>query len=229
MLMPKTFSIIVVLFSALLSISSAQDELSLQFLAMPKQTRPEPVELLIGENQTIEVQTPGNELSRTYQVPMLESIVVGKTSVNDNGESVFEVYGRARSIGTSKQIILLMRKGNENRDGFVVIPINGELGNFKGGSYLFINASEMNVAGRIGDKTFELAPGRRELLQPAATHEGGGCQVTLAFRREQEWKVFRDTRWTVNERYRSLVFFHQNSVSGKLMVSPIVEILPYEP
>lgn len=227
--MPKTTTLTIVAFVALLAIASAQDKITVQFLAIPKQVRPEPVELLIGEGQTIEVQTPGNELSQEYQVPALESIVVGKTIINDDGESSFQVYGRAKSLNTSRQIVLLMRKGKDNEDGFVVLPINGDLGNFKGGTYFFVNASPLNIAVKIGDKALELEPGRRELIQPAATHDGGGCQVTFAYKREQDWKIFRDTRWTVHERYRSLVFFHQDAESGKLMVSPVVEILPYIP
>jgi len=223
-----TFRLFAIL-SLLFSVSAADEMMSLQFLAMPKQVRPEPLELLIGENETIDIHTPSNELSRPYEVPALDSIIVGQTSVNDQGESVFNVLGRARSIGSSKQIILLMRKGEEAKDGFTVLPVSGELGDFGGGSYLLVNASGVNVAGKMGDKSFELAPGSRELLQPAATHEGGGCQVTFAYMRGQEWKVFRDTRWSVNPSYRSLVFFYQNPSTEKLAVAPVVDLLPPAP
>jgi len=208
--------------------ASAQDKISLQFLAFPKKAQPEPVELLIGENKTIEVEIPGNELSPTYKVSPLGSIVVGKTTANKEGEPVFEVYGKARSIAASKQIILLIRKGKEDSDGFVVLPLNGELGDFRGGSYLFINASNLNVGGVMGDTKFALKPGQRRLLKPAPDHEGDICQVTLAYQREDKWKTFKDTRWPTNERYRSLVFFHQDPESGRLGVSPIIDMLPYQ-
>lgn len=214
--------------SMLMTNAMAQDKLSVQFLALPKQAKPEPVELLVGEGKTIEVETPGNELSPTYKIPRLSSVVVGKTEQNENGEPFFEVYGKAQSITASKQIILLIRKGKLNSDGFVVLPLNGELENFSGGSYLFINASKLNVAGIIGDKRFELKSGQRKLLKPAATHVGGGCQVTLAYQKQDKWKVFKDTRWTTTKRYRSLIFFHQHPVSDHLAVSPIIDILPYK-
>lgn len=211
----------------LLSAAHAQEKASLQFLAFPKKLRPEPVELLIGKEKTIEVQTPGNELSPPYEVPPLESIVVGKTTVNEEGESVFEVYGQAKSIRTSKQLILLIRKGKEDSDGFVVLPIDGELTNFTGGSYLFINASPLNVGGIIGDGKFALKPGQRSLLRPKPDHENGICQVTLSYQTGEKWKIFKDTRWPANERYRSLVFFHQSPASGRLSVSPVVDMLPH--
>ena len=110
----------------------------------------------------------------------------------------------------------------------MVLPIDGELANFRGGSYLFINASKLNVGGVIGDKKFALKPGQRRMLKPAPNHESGICQVTLSYQRKDKWKTFKDTRWSANKRYRSLVFFHQHPKSGRLSVSPIVDILPYQ-
>lgn len=210
---------------------AAQDEpkVSLQFLAFPKQLRPEPVELVVGEKKTIDVETPGNELSPTYEVPRLDTIVVGKTIQNEEGEDVFQVYGSANSIAASKQIILLFRKGKNNSDGFVVMPINGELTNFGGGSYIFINASKLNVGVVIGDKKFALKPNQRRMLSPQPDHDNGICQVTLSYQREDKWKTFKDTRWPANDRYRSLIFFYQDPESGRLGVSPIVDMLPYQP
>lgn len=210
---------------------AAQDQstVSLQFLSFPKQLKPEPVELVVGEGKTIKVATPGNELSPSYEMPRLGTIVVGETIENADGKPTFQVYGQAQMINASKQIVLLVRKGEKNSDGFVILPLDGDLSSFSGGSYLFINASKLNVAGKIGDERFQLKPGQRELLLPKATHEGGGCQVTLAYQRDEKWKIFRDTRWTTTKSYRSLIFFHQHPVSGRLSVSPIVDILPYNP
>lgn len=215
--------------SMLVEGAHAQGMTTLQFLGFPKMIRPEPVELLVGEGKTIEVQTPGNELSPSYKVTALDTIALGKTVTNADGKTAFQVYGQAKSAGTSKQIVLLMRKGKENSDGFVVIPINGELGDFRGGSYLFINASGLNVGGVIGEEKFALKPGQRQLLKPAPTFEDNICQVTLAYQREDKWKTFKDTRWSANESYRSLVFFHQDPLSGRLGVSPIIDLLPYQP
>jgi hypothetical protein len=125
------------------------------------------------------------------------------------------------------EIITLLQKDEMNRDCFALIFKDGEPADFDGGSYLFINASEIKIAVQIGRKKFELNPSEQKLLQPTATHEGGGCQVTLSYQREAKWKVFKDTRWSTNKRYRSLIFFHQHPVSGQLMVSPVVDLLAY--
>ncbi|MCH7228725.1 hypothetical protein [Haloferula sp. A504] len=208
----------------------AQDKvLKLQFLAFPKQMRPQPVELLIGEGKTIEVQTPGHELSPEYEVPALATIAVGKTVVNEEGEPAFEVYGQAKSLGTRSQIVLLMRKGKENKDGFAVLPVNADLSNFKGASFLLINASTLNVGGMIGDTEFGLKPSQQKMIKPKPTHDGGLCQATFFYQREGDWKKFRDTRWPSNDNYRSLVFFFQDPETGRLGIAPVVDMLDRDP
>lgn len=224
-------SIIFAAFATLfIPFSQAQEEqkISLQFIAFPAQANPEPVELLVGESKTITVDIPGNELSPEYKIIRPPSIVVGITTKNEKGEPVFQAFGKAPTIASTKQIILLIRKGENNSDGFEVIPIDGELTIFSGGSYLFVNVSQLTIGGVIGDKNFALKPGQRNLLKPAPTHEGGGCQVTLAYQKDEtdtKGKRFYDTRWAVNEKYRTLVFFYQDPETKSLGVAPIVNFL----
>jgi hypothetical protein len=222
-----TSCIFIVATCVLMPISRAQQapQISLQFLSFPEQLESEPVELFIEKGKTIIVDIPGNELSPAYKVPPLASIAVGKTITNEKGESVFQTYGTANPITAKKQIILLIRKGEKNSDGFVVLPLNAQLDEFAGGNYLLINASKMQVGGSIGDKKFILKPGQKDLLKPNASHTSGGCQVTLSYLKEDKWKVFYDTRWVVNVRYRSLIFFYQDPESGSLGVAPIMDFL----
>jgi hypothetical protein len=208
----------------------AQDEqkISLQFLAFPAQATPEPIELLIGENKTITVDTPSNELSPEYKITRPEWIALGNTIKNDKGNPAFQVLAKAQPLASPKQIIILIRKGESNRDGFNMIPIDGALNNFSGGSYLLVNISQLGIGGLIGDKKFSLKPGQRDLLKPKATHEGGGCQVTLAYQKNEtdtKGKTFYDTRWTVNDAIRTLVFFYQDPETKKIGIAPIVNFL----
>ena len=205
-----------------------EQKITLQFLAFPAQANPAPIELVIGEKKTIPIDIPGNELSPEYKITRPESIVVGITTKNEKGEPIFQVLGTAPAIAANKQIILLLRKGENNSNGFTVIPINGELTDFSGGSYLLVNVSQLNIGGVIGDKNFALKPGQRNLIKPKATHEGGGCQVTLAYQTNEtdtKGKKFYDTRWSVNDGFRTLVFFYQDPETKKIGVAPIVNFL----
>jgi hypothetical protein len=204
-----------------------EKNIALEFLALPKSLNPEPVELLVNESETLVVHTPGNELSRPYEVPALTSITIGKTVENEDGKPFFEIYGKADALKTSQQIILLIRKGPKNSDGFEVVPINGDLGAFDGGSFLFINVSKTNVKTMIGDSEFDLEPRQRFLISPKPNAGSNLCQVTMSYQDEGRWNKFKDTRWSTNPRYRSLIFFHQDPKTGQLGVAPIIDILPY--
>lgn len=205
--------------------NQGEKQVSLQFLAFPHQNPPEPIELLTGEGTTIPIDIPGNELSPAYRVKGLSSIVVGVTKEGAEKKPVFETLAKAPALASTKQIILLLRKGDHNSDGFLMVPVDGDLAKFAGGNYFFINASNLAVAGKIGDKTFALKPGQRSLVQPNPNHPNGGCQVTLSFQKEEKWKAFYDTRWTVNKRFRSLIFFYQDPETGSLGVAPIIQML----
>lgn len=131
--------------------------------------------------------------------------------------------------GNIIEITALLDAEKMNRDSFGIVFTDGMPTEFVGGTYLFINASQTTVAGQIGDEKFELKPSQQKLLSPTATHKNGGCQVTFSYQKEEKWKVFKDTRWSTNKGYRSLIFFHQHPVSGQLMISPVVDLLPYKP
>jgi len=219
---------LLILFAASLIIPAsapAQEEIAIQFLSFPRSEDLSSIEMVVGRGETLEIYIPGHELSQVYRVPALSRIVVGQTVTDDGGEKSFQIYGQAQSIEAKQQIILLVRKGAENSDGFEVFPIDGERTGFSGGSFMFFNASNIAVGGTVGDQELALRPGQRRLLKPNAMHAGGGCQVTLSYQYQEEWRKFYDTRWTVNPRIRAMVFFFQDPESGQLGVSPIVDIL----
>lgn len=207
-------------------VSAQGNEMSLQFVAFPKKLKPEPVELLIGEDKTIDVDTPGHELTQPYKVPNLKTIAVGKTVPGKDGKPVFQVYGKAESVAP-QQIILLIRKGKENSDGYHLIPIDARLPNFGGASFLFFNASNIGFAGIIGDQKFALRPGKLQIIKPKPNHPPNICQVTLSFQREgtDKWKKFYDTRWPANEKVRSLVFFYQIPGTKRVGLAPIMQVM----
>jgi hypothetical protein len=207
-------------------VSAQEQKILLQFLAFPKQMEPEPVELRIGEERTIQIKTPGHQLSPTYQVPAMEFISVGETVKNNEGESVFQEYGKTKALTDKRQIILLIRKGPANSDGFAVIPINADLEKYGGGSFTFINASKIQVEGIIGNEKFNLKPGLRTSVTPEPDFGRDICQVTLSYLRgENDWKKLLDARWSANKDSRSLIFFYQIPDTKKLGLAPIVELL----
>lgn len=214
---------------SLIPIVSAQEgkgAMSLQFLAFPKQLQPEPLELRVGTEKTIQVATPGHELSPRYKVPELATISVGETVQDEEDKPVFKVYGQAKSVAP-EQIILLIRKGKAKSDGFHVIPVDSRLPNFGGANFLFLNASNFEFAVAIGDKKFTLQAGDLKIVKPKPNHPPNTCQVTLLYKQPERetWKKFYDTRWPANEKTRSLVFFYRIPGTDRVGLAPVLEVI----
>jgi hypothetical protein len=201
------------------------EKVEMRFLSFPPQNETEPLELVVGKAETIQVDTPSHELSSTYRVTRLNTVTVGKTIIDSEGKATFQSYGQAKSIADRDQIILLLRKGKENSDGFVVIPISANMENFTGASFLFINTSNLVVKGTIGNQKLDLSPGKMEILKPKPNFSDGICQVTLAYIHGDKEKRFFDTRWPANKNVRSMVIFFQNPQTGRIGLTPITDII----
>jgi hypothetical protein len=225
-MLSKLFPFLALVLVAASPATAQQARVSLRFLAFPAQNPPEPVELLVGEGKTMEVDTPGHELSPPYQVAAMNEIIVGRTITDSEGKPSFQILGRAKGISAPEQIILLLRKGAEHSDGFVVLPIAADLTSFSGGSFLFINASSLPIKGTIGNLELNLAPAGRKVLSPRPDFAGDVCQVTFSYLRDDKFKRFYDTRWSASKDVRSLVLFYQNPQTGRLGIAPIMDIIP---
>ena len=204
-------------------------EITLQFLSFPKSVAPEPVELLVGEGKTIEVEIPTNALSAEYRVKRPERWVFGKSSVDEEGKESFDIYGQAAVPSSQKQIILLVRQGKGNADGMEIIPIENNADNFGGGIFLFMNATKVDIAGTIGDKKFALAPGKIANVKPqakAADRNEGTVHTKLFFRTETEAKPFFSSTWPLNDKARNFVFFYHDPYSKRLRLHTIRDFLP---
>jgi hypothetical protein len=203
---------------------TAQDgvEVTLQFLSFPKTIDPKPVELLIGDGKTIEVQIPTNEMSAPYKVRQQGTWAVGKSVTGEDGKPAFKAYGSSKALASPKQLILLLRKGPENADGMDVIPIDNQVKSFGGGKFLFMNAAKIDIAGVVGEEKFAIKPGQHVIIKPKAElEERDHCQSSFYFRKEDEAKPFFSSTWPLNEKARGLVFFYHDPNTQRLRLHTI--------
>lgn len=200
-----------------------EEKVAVQFLSFPKAIDPKPVELLVGENKTIEVKIPTNEFSEVYHVKRMENWAVGKIETGKDNKPAFTVYGGAKSLAAPSQLILLVRKGQENSEGMVVIPIDNQLTNFGGGQFLFVNAASLDVAGQLGDSKFVVKPGKFAIIKPKPQTDESKSLVhaTLYYRKDDVVKPFFSSTWPVNNRARTMVFFYEDPSTGHLSLHSI--------
>lgn len=206
---------------------------TLRFISFPKSASPEPVELLIGPGETLEVKAPTNALSQPYKVKRLSSWAVGKMepAKNVQEKSSFTTYGSASALASSNQIILLIRSGKENKDGMQVIPLDNQSNNFGGGQFFFMNAAKVDIAGMLGGTKFALKPGKFVIIKPTELkqrEEGGkGLFFTeFFFRKDEEARPFFSSTWPHNEKARSMVFFFHDTTNDRLRMHTIRDYLP---
>jgi hypothetical protein len=212
------------LFAAILSLAPAvhaQDKVALQLLSFPRAQNPDPVELLVGDQKTLEVEIPTNRLSQTYSVPRSTLWVVGETVVGPDGKSSFKEFGRTRALDSPSQLLLLIRKGQEPSDGFVVMAMDNREASFGGGRFLFMNAATVDIAGEVGGAKFVIQSGNHSIVRPRSESGADSFHAMFYFRAEEAARPFFSTRWPVSEAARSLVFFYNDPKTDKIRLHTI--------
>ncbi len=222
---------ILALLLCLLAPARAQNEatVQLQFVSFPSLPEPKTVELRIGETEVMEVNLPTSNLSEVYEVKPMAVWALGKSTVNEEGEPVFETYGQAKSLGAAKQLILVLRKGSADSDGLELIPlVNGTAG-FGGGGYLFMNASRVKIGGFLGEEKFNLPPGSMEVIHPKKSVKKGARNVSFVkifFRNgKEEYTPFFSSEWRYSKTARTLVFIYHTPNTDRLRLHVIRDYL----
>lgn len=206
---------------------------SLRFISFPKSANPEPVQLLIGPGETMEIKAPTNALSTPYKVKLLSVWSVGKLEAAKNPEekSTFTSYGSAPALASSNQIILLIRSGKDNKEGMQVIPLDDQSSSFGGGQFFFMNAAKVDIAGMLGGSKFTLKPDKFTIVKPTELKEreqdGKGLFFTeFYFRKDDEARPFFSSTWPHNDKARSMVFFYHDLNNDRLRMHTIRDYIP---
>lgn len=205
------------------------EQVKVRFVSFPRSDDPKPVELVVGEKQTIPVNLPSNIISPTYSVKKPISWTLGKTVNNDKGEPTFKVYGTAPAPAIAEQLVLVVRNGKTDEEGFRLIPLDGRQNGFGGGKYIFFNASKVDIACEIGEMNFVIKPLEHKLVDPkpnVAKNEREMLFVHLFFRKGGEATPFYSSTWRYNKKARTMVFlYHDNETMG-LRLHVIRDYLP---
>jgi hypothetical protein len=203
------------------------DKVSLQFLSFPKSITPEPVELVIGKNKSITVEIPSNELSPVYKVKRQSQWSVGESTTDEESKPLFKIFGQGKVLNSPKQLILLVRKGKKNSDGFDVLVIDNRIAHFGGGKFLFMNAAQVDIAGIVGNEKFAIQPSKHAIIKPEPDKNNRRvCHTLLYYRKGRETKPFLSSKWPLSGDARGLIFFYHDPRSKQLRLHSIRDFLP---
>jgi hypothetical protein len=208
-----------------------REQVTLQFVTFPKWTTREPIQMVIGEGETLEFTAPSNSFSKPYQVPKLSSWVFGRMGQNEKGDPIFETFGQGKALGSKSQLILLIRLGKEAKDGLKVIALDSQLGEFDGGQFFYYNTSTFDIGGMMGKSKFLLKPGEYKIIKPNAedivVKEGQSfVQTVHLYRKEEFSNPFFNSTWHLNPKARSMIFFYQDNNQKRLKMHTIQDFLP---
>lgn len=206
-------------------LAQQSENVTLRFVSFPRLAKPQPIELLIGEGKTLEIEIPSNQLSAPYSVKRLATWAVGKIGEGTDGTPKFKVYGKARALSSSQQLLLLVRKGATNADGFTIIPFDNRATQFGSRKFLFLNATKIDIAGEVGAKKFALKPGRHTIIRPTADQGKDLCHAIFYYRKEKAWKSFFSSNWPLRDKARGLIFFYNDPRTSRLKLHSIRDFL----
>ena len=221
----KTNTLLTIMVCLLSEIALAQEKVTLQFLSFPKAAKPEPLELVIGEGKTINVNIPTNRISKSYSTPLLPSWVLGKTNYDTKGKPQFQALGKTKSISNTKQLILIIRNGYGNNNGLKLIVVPNDESKIGGGTFFFMNLTpDYEIAGKVTNSPFAIKQGKSAVIKPAASKIKGRyqyCEAMLAYRKGENTRSFYTQTWRLSDKARNFIFFYQDPASKKLKMHMI--------
>lgn len=218
-------SALLLAFSTTITALGQDGKVVLQFVTFPKTLEPVTMELLGGKGKTTVVEIPSNELSVPYRVNARESWALGETVEGKDGKPKFAAHGRAKSLGAPKQLILVIRKGKDPAQGVKLVPFDNRAGKFGGGSFLFVNAASVPIAGQVGNKKLTLAPGKTAVIKPQPDRGKNLCQATLYYRANKQARPFLDTAWPLDPGARGLIFVYNDPGTARIRLHTIRDFL----
>lgn len=205
-----------------------EEQVALRFVSFPLSSGAKPVELIIGKEKTMEVELPTNALSPVYRVNRLGEWMIGRSSVGSEGEFIFQSYGKASSLASANQLIIAIRKGASDSDGFDLIPMDGKKDEFGGGAFFFMNASKVDIAVEIGDRKFVLKPLTHRVVKPSPSKIEGERKylyTNLHFRKGDEAVPYYASTWRYGENVRSIVFLYHDPHTKQLRTHTIRDFI----
>lgn len=114
--------------------------------------------------------------------------------------------------------------------GYKPVVISAEDPSFKPGDVYFYNHGDKPVLGYVGTATFVLAPGKGQTLTPKGAKPEGYYDVGFGVREKEGDRALSTTRWPVDDKIRSYVFFFINPSTKRLDFRAIDEfVVPDKP
>ncbi len=218
-ILPSMKRLIILAFLILARLAHGQDDgLEVRFLAERAPKELGEVVMAAGEKTSQPFVLPVNNLSEALPAPGRKFSL--RVAGHDKPLAEVALPGSAKSF-----IVLLIPS---RAGGYSSVVIAADDPKFQPGDVYFYNHGDKPVLGYVGTAKFILQPGTGRTLTPAGARAEGFYDVGFGVREESGDRALSTTRWPVEERIRSYVFFFVNPETRRIDFRAVDEFVPPE-
>ncbi|MEM7519268.1 MAG: hypothetical protein AAF368_20385, partial [Planctomycetota bacterium] len=100
----------------------AAEEVTLEFVCLPRGFGLVELKLLAGDEKVIDVRMNSTEVSQAVTVPRLAEYRFGIIDESEGDAPGFRLLAKARPLASKKQLFVFLKRGEDTRDGFHIVP-----------------------------------------------------------------------------------------------------------
>ncbi|MGC4014219.1 MAG: hypothetical protein QM755_06825 [Luteolibacter sp.] len=187
-----------------------------RFLAERAPANAGQVAMVAGEKRSADFDLTINHLSEPIEVPARAfqlrckqpDTAIANIQLPESGDSFISLLVPAATGGYQA----------------IVIPADSQA--FKAGDVYFYNHSDQTIIGYVGTSKFMIAAGKGQIIKPDGARAEKFYDVGFGVHQESGNRVLSTTRWPVDDRSRSYVFFFKNPTNGRLDYRAVDEFVP---
>jgi hypothetical protein len=221
--------ILITVTQSLCAQAAAQDSaegVTLRFVTFPKTSKAQTFTLFAGKDGPKTIEVSSNAISQPLTMPQLREWMIGEAipSANKN-EPNFKVWGKTKSLGSKRQLIIVIRKGSSPSDGVHLIAINDQQKGFKLGENLILNASSRKIGGIVGGQKFGISSGSHKIIEPKANKTGRYFHAKFFYEKDGKAKGFYSSNWPFSKNSRVMSFIYSDPNTKQLRFHTVRDFL----
>jgi hypothetical protein len=205
---------------------AAAEGVTLRFITFPKTSEAQTFTLFAGKDGSKTIEVSSNAVSKPLVMPQLREWVIGEV-INgaDKNKPTFKVFGKTKSLGSKRQLIIVIRKGNNPSDGVHLIAINDRQKGFNLGEILILNASNKKIGWMVGGAKFGLSSGTHKIIEPKANKTGRYFHAKFFYEKEGKAKGFYSSNWPFSKNSRVMSFIYNAPNTKQLRFHTVRDFL----
>jgi hypothetical protein len=205
---------------------AAKEGVTLRFVTFPKTSKSHTLTLYAGKDKTKTVEVASNVVSQPLVMPQLSEWVIGEpVDGTDEKESTFRAFGKTKSLGSKRQLIIVIRKDDNPSNGCHLIAVNDQDEEFKRGKILILNASNKKIGAIVGEKKFAISPGTHKIIEPKANKTGRYFHAQFFYERDGKAKGFYSSNWPFSKNSRVMSFIYNDPNTKQLRFHTVRDFL----